>query len=71
MACEKREREGSCNHSQCPFPDKSGYECVEIVGGYCEVGLGCVKECPYSYQGKRKNKFATQAFEAKYPELRQ
>jgi len=64
MACETRKKTGSCSHSQCQYPDQSGYDCVEILtaddcieagidqkfAGTCEAGDNCVKECPYSYQ---------------------
>lgn len=40
-------------HSKCPFPDKSGYNIVDIMDHnnipFCEVGECCVSECPYSW----------------------
>lgn len=57
-----------CHHSQCPFPEQSGYNCVEIVGGYCEIGQNCVKQCQFSYS-KRKTVHAIEAFKQKYPQL--
>jgi hypothetical protein len=30
----------------------SGWTTVEVVRGFCEVGEGCVKSCPYSYPKK-------------------
>lgn len=69
MACLTRERTGTCNHSQCPHPTQSGFECVEIVAGCCEVGEGCVKECPFSWEktNYRMARIARNAFAAKYP----
>lgn len=54
MACETRRKTGNCGHTQCPYPEASGYEYVEIAfgpegRGYCEVGLYCVEECAYTY----------------------
>jgi hypothetical protein len=49
MACEKRIRSGSCSHFQCPYPEESGINCVEIFGDCCEVGLDCFGDCEYSY----------------------
>lgn len=49
MACIKRERDGSCSHTQCPHSDQSGYECVDIQSGFCEVGLYCVPQCTFSF----------------------
>ncbi len=56
MACYGRQKTGSCDHTQCPFSDESGYECVEVVGGMCEVGDGCVRACPYSWPAKNTKK---------------
>ena len=52
MACEKRQNTGSCSHYICPYLDKTehGYECVDIIDGFCEVGLGCYQKCEYSWQ---------------------
>jgi hypothetical protein len=68
MACEKRRNTGSCVHDQCPYPYNNpyGYECIEIVNGFCEVGLDCYEPCPYSYDESRYSE-ATQAFACKYP----
>lgn len=54
MACDKRQATGSCPHHQCEYSYDTdhGYECVDIFGGFCECGLDCVKECPYSYTKK-------------------
>ena len=49
MACIKKQKNGSCSHYQCPFSDLSGYECVDIIAGKCEVGRDCVAECAYSF----------------------
>ena len=54
MACEFREMTGTCGHSQCPVPEQSGYECIDIVQGFCEVGEDCVKDCPYSWSSMNK-----------------
>jgi hypothetical protein len=67
MACRTREETGTCNHRQCPLPYLSGYNCVEIVAGYCEVGEDCEGlkgECPYAWKGGdwRKNVRANKAF---------
>lgn len=55
-----------CLHAQCPYPQESGYDCVEVVAGYCEIGENCVKQCQFSYK-KNKTQFAIKAFEEKYP----
>lgn len=51
MACSKRERTGCCKHYQCPHSDKTdhGYDCVEVVGDFCEVGEGCYQPCELSW----------------------
>ena len=51
MACEKRQRTGTCSHHQCPAPTLTeyGYECVDTFAGYCEVGLNCIPQCKYSF----------------------
>lgn len=36
---------------KCEF-ELSGWTTVEVVSGFCEVGEGCVKSCPYSYSKK-------------------
>jgi hypothetical protein len=68
MACPQREKTGTCIHRQCGFPEHSGYNCVDIAGGYCECGEGCYKKCSYAYkQGdEEKNAAAMAAFEKKY-----
>lgn len=53
MACERRKRTGSCGHPQCPFPNHSGYECVDIAGKYCEVGENCNDQCEYSWPSEK------------------
>lgn len=52
MACTRREKTGQCSHHQCAFKDSTleGYECVDLVEGYCEVGADCVRECPHSWE---------------------
>lgn len=72
MACRLRERTGVCLHHQCEFSDQTehGYECVDVVGAWCEVGDGCLEECPYSWpesDTEITNK-AVRAFEDRYGE---
>lgn len=55
MACVTRENTGSCHHYQCQFSDESGFECVDIWAGKCEVGLNCVSECPLSFTKEEKD----------------
>jgi hypothetical protein len=56
MGCITREKYGTCNHAQCPFPQETphGYECIDIEAYkgelFCEVGEGCLEKCPYSWQ---------------------
>jgi hypothetical protein len=71
MACDLRERTGMCRHQQCPHPDQSGYNCIEIAEGYCECGDGCVPECDYSWPESDKSKSfkAWEAFRRRYPEM--
>lgn len=49
MACERKKQQGHCNHFQCQYPEASGYECVDIMGDYCEVGEGCINDCKFSF----------------------
>lgn len=55
MACERRQRTGSCGHFQCPHAAESGWECVDVAWtrdrGFCEVGLYCVEACALTYYG--------------------
>lgn len=71
MACTKRERTGSCGHTQCPHPIQSGLECVEVVGVFCEMGEDCVPECPYSWKKSdhKAAKRAKQFWEQRVKEL--
>ena len=41
-------------HHQCNYSGESGWGTVEVVGGFCEVGTGCVKACPYSWRKSDK-----------------
>lgn len=50
MACTQRERTGICKHTQCPHPIKTGLDCVEVVGMFCEIGEDCAPDCPYSWK---------------------
>lgn len=56
MSCAKRQATGHCRHFQCPYASQTdhGYECVELISGptsqICEVGEGCVEECPFSFK---------------------
>ena len=59
MACIKKEKTGHCSHAQCPFPVQSGFECIEIVAGKCEVGMNCVKECQYSFTEEDQDKIVS------------
>lgn len=54
MSCIKKQNGGSCNHHQCQFSDESGYECVDLFAGKCEVGLNCVKDCDFSFSEQEK-----------------
>lgn len=53
MACVKKENTGHCSHFQCPFSEQMDLECVDVMflddAGFCEIGLNCIAECPYSY----------------------
>ena len=65
--CIRKQKVGYCGHPQCPHPDKTehGYECVDIVDNYCEVGEDCVPECPYSFP-KEQAVYANDAFRMWY-----
>jgi len=44
---------------KCKNPEYSGCKTVEIVSGYCEIGLECCVGCVYSFleeEEKRVNK---------------
>lgn len=69
MACERRKRTGRCSHYQCPYSDETdhGYECVEIMGDFCEAGENCIAECNYSYKaGTEQAKLAEQQYKEIY-----
>ncbi len=34
----------------CPYPLISGLSNVEVVKGYCEVGIECVNQCSYRWK---------------------
>ena len=65
MACEKRERTGSCSHYQCPYADDTphGYECVEIFPGEgCEASCQeCPDRCERKARADREPKEVTDA----------
>ena len=67
MACRQREKLGYCSHFQCPYSSETehGYECVELVKSFCEVGEDCIPKCPHSWssQDVQRSSEATQAFE--------
>lgn len=49
MACERRQHSGFCYHNQCPHPEDSGYECVDIKHSLCELAGFCgVTYCKYN-----------------------
>ena len=58
MACIKREQYGHCAHTQCPFPDESGVECVDVVKNFCEIGDGCITACQWSWDPNDTEKTA-------------
>jgi hypothetical protein len=67
LACQTRERTGRCTHAQCPHSTETahGYECIDIVNGFCEVGDGCLPKCQYSWQptDQERAQAARKAFE--------
>ena len=69
MACWEKERTGSCDHFQCPYPSETehGFECIELIECYCEIGLDCLEKCPYSYTKEDEAKVDA-AIKRKYPE---
>ncbi len=58
-------------HHNCEYPNQSGYSLVEVVEGFCEVGTGCEKNCPFSWQekDKKKERKANEAFQRFVKEL--
>lgn len=58
------------NH-RCEFSDETehGYEGVDVVGVWCEVGDGCLRKCPYSWPAddKATTAKAVRAFKDKFP----
>jgi hypothetical protein len=49
-------------HHNCQYTDESGWGVVEVVRGFCEVGQDCVKSCPFSFHGKKKEAQADKAY---------
>lgn len=45
---------------------KTRGDCVEIIGGFCEVGEGCFEGCEYAFTPERSAE-ASAAFEEAYP----
>lgn len=75
MACSIREATGTCKHFQCPYPTLSGYNCVELIGSFCEIGEGCEglkANCPYAWRNNdwKSRRNVQRALVDKYPELR-
>ena len=68
MACFEREKTGNCLHFQCPHSEETlfGYECVEVFGQFCEVGLDCLEKCPYSWKTAQGDE-VNDAIMGKYP----
>ncbi len=65
MGCIRREREGYCFHHQCPYPDRTGVECVDVRAGFCELGDRCIDDCEYSFDRLLRDK-ALKAFGTDY-----
>jgi hypothetical protein len=63
MPCPNDDRE-------CRFKDqtKHGYSCVDIATPFCELGSGCIDECPFSYEPHDEH-LAIEAFNKKYPNI--
>jgi hypothetical protein len=36
------------DNQKCPHSE-SGYECVDIVSGFCEAGEDCINYCEFSW----------------------
>lgn len=53
MACVQKEKTGHCSHFHCPFSETMDLDCVDVKFldgvGFCEIGLNCILDCPYSY----------------------
>lgn len=54
MTCLQRKGMGTCNHYQCPHENI----CVDVIGGYCDIGEDCLPECEYSYPPIEREKAA-------------
>ncbi len=71
MACDRRRLTGDCQHHHCGYPDESGYDCVDVTfgsgQGFCEVGLGCVRRCGFSYRETLQDD-ALAAWAERYPD---
>jgi hypothetical protein len=52
----------------CPHPHESGHQHVDVVGGFCHAGEGCVERCPFAW--KRDSPRTTSA-EAAWKEMEQ
>lgn len=68
MSCIKREKTGKCSHHQCEY---GVYGCVDVWGGFCEVGEDCVPDCEHSWSSKDKKKCkkAFETFKIFFPEM--
>jgi hypothetical protein len=55
----------SIKRHECPVPSwtSHGYTSVDIIGGFCEAGIDCIKECPYSYTHAQSLEVAKRADE--------
>lgn len=40
----------------CPYPVNSGFEDVEVVYGFCEVGCNCNDKCHYNWDEEEEQK---------------
>jgi hypothetical protein len=74
MACITKELHGSCNHFQCPHSTETthGYECIDLYSykgySFCEVGEGCLPQCPHSWQQGTAKDRASKEFLKKWQE---
>ena len=53
--CNARYSTGWCTHVQCPYPEKTGGLCVEIVDTKCFNAEVCEADCQYKLENEEED----------------